>query len=96
MRKLLLALTNTVLVLGSIGGAIVMFFIYGLCGVFILWMVKWFGGAMIETDWITSEYLIKPFSFIFVDNFEITQIAFVLIFGLLGAINFLIPDNSNQ
>ena len=42
----------------------------------------------ITSDIITTEYLIIPYGYLFIDQFEITQVCFFVIFGLLGALKF--------
>ena len=81
-------LNSTVRTLGAIGGGIVMFFVYGLFGIFVLWMVRGF----IEYDWITSEYIIEGYNFLFMTHFDTAQIVFGSIFGLAGFFKFIDTD----
>jgi len=74
--------------LGKVGGSVVSFLVYGLIGMFFLWLIKIFGMIFINADIITTEYLIIPYGYLFIDQFEITQVVFFVIFGLLGALKF--------
>ena len=88
MKKLLDAITNSFMFLGKLGGSVVSFLVYGLIGMFFLWLIKISGMFFITSDIITTEYLIDPYEYLFFDNFEITQVCFFVIFGLLGALKF--------
>ena len=74
--------------LGKVGGSVVSFLVYGLIGMFFLWLIKIFGMIFINADIITTDYLIIPYAYLFIDQFEITQVVFFVIFGLLGALKF--------
>tara|TARA_B110000459_G_scaffold23702_1_gene22797 strand:- start:154 stop:429 length:276 start_codon:yes stop_codon:yes gene_type:complete len=88
MKKLLDAITSSFMFLGKVGGSIVSFLVYGLIGIFFLWLIKGFGAIFINADMITSDYLTVPYYFVFIEQFDITQLVFFVIFGLLGALKF--------
>ena len=85
-------LNSTVRTLGAIGGGIVMFFVYGLFGIFVLWMVRGFTFIMIDSDMITNEYIIEGYNFLFMTHFDTAQIVFGSIFGLVGFLKVFNKD----
>ena len=46
----------------------------------------------IEYDWITSEYIIEGYNFLFMTHFDTAQIVFGSIFGLAGFFKFIDTD----
>ena len=94
MKRIFDYIADSLLFLGLIGGSAVMFIIGGLTSYFILWLIKIWGGLFIEWEWISSEYIKEPFLYVFFENYDTTQIVFVLIFGLTSALKVWYPRNS--
>ena len=85
-------LNSTVRTLGSVGAGIVMFFVYGLFGIFVLWMVRGFTFIFIDNDMITNEYIIEGYNFLFMTHFNTAQIVFASVFGLAGFLKVFNTD----
>jgi len=83
-------LNSTVRTLGSVGAGIILFFLYGLFGIFFLWIIRTFSIIFMDWEWITNEYIIEGYNFLFMTHFNTVQIVFASIFGLAG---FLTPFN---
>ena len=85
-------ISTSVRTLGAVGGGIILAFVYALFGIFVLWVVKVFSFLFIEYDWITSEYIIEGYNFLFMTHFDTAQIVFGSIFGLAGFFKFIDTD----
>jgi hypothetical protein len=75
--------------LGLVIGSAVGFIAYGLFGYFILWCIKSFSMLMINYEWITNEYVVDFYDFIFVQNITYTELVVAIGFGLAGVFKVL-------
>ena len=75
--------------LGLVVGSAIMFIVYGLLGYFFLFVVKFFSGLMVEAEWITNEYVLYVWGFIFLEHITYTEVIFAIGFGVAGVLKVL-------
>ena len=75
--------------LGLVVGSAIGFVLYALYGYFILWVVKFFSGLMVDAEWITNEYVLSAWSFIFIEHITTTELVVVIGFGIVGIARIL-------
>lgn len=92
IKKILNGLLSTISVLGKIGATIIFFVLYGLFSFFFLFVIKGFCWIFITQEWITSETIISILQAGLITHYDTTQVIFVIIFGLAGAMRVLRPS----
>ena len=75
--------------LGLVIGSVIAFVVYGLYGYFILWFVKTFSGLMISYEWITNEYVLGFYAFIFIEHITYTELVVAIGFGIAGVFQII-------
>lgn len=75
--------------LGVVIGSAIFFIVYGLLGYFFLFVVKFFSGLMVEAEWITNEYVLYVWGFIFLEHITYTEVIVAIGFGAVGVFNLL-------
>ena len=75
--------------LGLVVGSAIGFVLYALYGYFILWVVKIFSALMVDAEWITNEYVLSAWSFIFLEHITTTELVVVIGFGIAGIARIL-------
>ena len=89
ISKLFTFIGNIARGLGLVIGSAVGFVIYALFGYFILWCIRSFSELMISFEWITNEYVLGFYAFIFVEHIFYTELVVAIGFGMAGVARIL-------
>jgi hypothetical protein len=96
IKSIFSGIKTTIMAIGLVGGSIIMGLLYGLYGLFLFWVIKVFSSLAVNSDFITNEYLIEGWAFLFVTHNDITQIVFFGSMAVLGIINVLTKDEYSE
>ncbi len=80
--------------LGLVVGSAIMFVVFALYGYFILWVVKFFSALMVDAEWITNQYVLDFWGFIFLEHITYTEVIVAIGFGMAGVFKLL--DGSKE
>lgn len=89
IRKFFGFIADIIRGLGVVVGSVIGFVVYALYGYFVLWVVKIFSGLMVDAEWITNEYVLSAWSFIFIEHITTTELVVVIGFGIVGIARIL-------
>ena len=96
IRAFFSGIKTTIMAIGLVGGSIIMGLLYGLYGLFLFWLIKVFSTLAVGSEFITNEYLVEGWAFLFVTHTDITQIVFFGIMALAGIVNVLTKNEHSE
>ena len=92
MKALLYGVLRFLAGLGLFVGSILAFLFYAVAGYFFYWLLSNFALAFIDWEWVTNEYVIQLFGYLFIEYRHISEVVVAGMIGLLGVARRLMGD----